>query len=301
MLRSLIIMVALSFASTEAIAQITSNKPKPAPVPTSTDKDQDDEDTSRPDPVFGEPVTGIEGVEVGGIDIDRSPRVKVTEDESIYVAQRRAFTKKNGFEITPYFVTAMNPKFVGYLGAGLSLAYHVRENFAVEFTTSIPYAFVPFYSALVIDVRQYENLSPQDVDLKQMDYFGALSAQFSAFYGKLEFYDNLLDYDFYVTVGAGLSTTLKTCALAAGNTTTQECTNTTQVPGLGTRRPDEGVDSYKVAGHVGGGFRFFFSEMFGLRVEIRDIVYADRDQETTQPTTDIRNNMLIFMGASILL
>ena len=301
MLRSLIIMVALSFASTEALAQITSNKPKPAPVPTSTDKDQDDEDTSRPDPVFGEPVTGIEGVEVGGIDIDRSPRVKVTEDESIYVAQRRAFTKKNGFEITPYFVTAMNPKFVGYLGAGLSLAYHVRENFAVEFTTSIPYAFVPFYSALVIDVRQYENLSPQDVDLKQMDYFGALSAQFSAFYGKLEFYDNLLDYDFYVTVGAGLSTTLKTCALAAGNTTTQECTNTTQVPGLGTRRPDEGVDSYKVAGHVGGGFRFFFSEMFGLRVEIRDIVYADRDQETTQPTTDIRNNMLIFMGASILL
>jgi outer membrane beta-barrel protein len=301
MLRSLIIMVALSFASTEALAQITSNKPKPAPVPTSTDKDQDDEDTSRPDPVFGEPVTGIEGVEVGGIDIDRSPRVKVTEDESIHVAQRRAFTKKNGFEITPYFVTAMNPKFVGYLGAGLSLAYHVRENFAVEFTTSIPYAFVPFYSALVIDVRQYENLSPQDVDLKQMDYFGALSAQFSAFYGKLEFYDNLLDYDFYVTVGAGLSTTLKTCALAAGNTTTQECTNTTQVPGLGTRRPDEGVDSYKVAGHVGGGFRFFFSEMFGLRVEIRDIVYADRDQETTQPTTDIRNNMLIFMGASILL
>lgn len=301
MLRSLIIMVALSFVSTEALAQITSNKPKPAPVPTSTDSEQEDEETSRPDPVFGEPVTGIEGVEVGGIDIDRSPRVKVTEDESIYVAQRRAFTKKNGFEITPYFVTALNPKFVGYLGAGLSLAYHIRENFAVELTSSIPYAFVPFYSALVIDVRQYENLSPQDVDLKQMDYFGALSAQFSAFYGKLEFYDNLLDYDFYVTVGAGLSTTLKTCALAAGNQTTQECTNTTQVPGLGTRRPDEGIDSYKIAGHVGGGFRFFFSEMFGLRVEIRDIVYADRDQETTQATTDIRNNMLIFMGASILL
>ena len=301
MLRPLIVLMALTFASSEALAQITSNKPKPAPVPTSTEKDDDKETDSPADPVFGEPVTGIDGVEVGGIDIDRSPRVKVTEDESIHVAQRRAYTKKNGFEITPYFVTAMNPKFVGYLGAGLSLAYHVRENFAVEFTTSIPYAFIPFYSALVIDVRQYENLSPQDVDLKQMDYFGALSAQFSAFYGKLEFYDNLLDYDFYVTVGAGLSTTLKTCALAAGNTTTQECTNTTQVPGLGTRRPDEGVDSYKIAGHVGGGFRFFFSEMFGLRVEIRDIVYADRDQETTQPTTDIRNNMLIFMGASILL
>ena len=192
MLRPLIVLMALTFASSEALAQITSNKPKPAPVPTSTEKDDDKETDSPADPVFGEPVTGIDGVEVGGIDIDRSPRVKVTEDESIQ-PRSAGLTKKNGFEITPYFVTAMNPKFVGYLGAGLSLAYHVRENFAVEFTTSIPYAFIPFYSALVIDVRQYENLSPQDVDLKQMDYFGALSAQFSAFYGKLEFYDNLLD------------------------------------------------------------------------------------------------------------
>lgn len=300
MLRPLLILVALTFASSQATAQIISNKPKPAPVPTSQEKKTDDTE-DRKEPVFGEPVSGIEGVQVGGIDIDRSPRVKVSEDESIYVAQRRAFTKKNGFEITPYFVTAMNPKFVGYLGAGISLAYHLRENFAVEFTSSIPYTFIPFYSALVIDVRQYENLSPQDVDLKQMDYFGALSAQFSAFYGKMEFYDNLLDYDFYVSVGAGVSTTLKTCSLASGNQPTQECTNTTQVPGLGTRRPDEGVDAYKVAGHIGGGFRFFFSEMFGLRFEIRDIVYADRDDETGVATTDIRNNMLIFMGASILL
>ena len=135
MLRPLFIFVALTFASSEAMAQITSNKPKPAPAPTSTEKKTEDSET-RTEPVFGEPVSGIEGVKVGGIDIDRSPRVKVSEDESIYVAQRRAFTKKNGFEITPYFVTAMNPKFVGYLGAGLSLAYHLRENFAIEFTSS---------------------------------------------------------------------------------------------------------------------------------------------------------------------
>ena len=136
-------------------------------------------------------MTGIDGVEVGGIDIDRSPRVKVTEDESIHVAQRRAYTKKNGFEITPYFVTAMNPKFVGYLGADFRLRI-TRENFAVEFTTSIPYAFIPFYSALVIDVRQYENLSPQDVDLKQMDYFGALMLSS----GKLSFTTTFLTTTF---------------------------------------------------------------------------------------------------------
>ena len=210
-------------------------------------------------------------------------------------------TRRKMALITPYFVTAMNPKFVGYLGAGLSLAYHVRENFAVEFTTSIPYAFIPFYSALVIDVRQYENLSPQDVDLKQMDYFGALSAQFSAFYGKLEFYDNLLDYDFYVTVGAGLSTTLKTCALAAGNTTTQECTNTTQVPGLGTRRPDRASTPTKLPAMLAAASASSSRRCSDFESRFATLSTLTGIKKLTQPTTDIRNNMLIFMGASILL
>ena len=37
----------------------------------------------------------------------------------------------------PIFITALNPKFVGYFGGGISLAYHIQENLAVELMSSI--------------------------------------------------------------------------------------------------------------------------------------------------------------------
>ena len=146
-----------------------------------------------------------------GLDDAPKTRALVAEDESIYVVQKRAYSKKGKFEITPFIFTAMNPKFVGYVGGGFSLAYHLRENFSIELSTSIPYAIAPFYSALVYEVYTYETLTPEEVDLKQMTYFGALSAQFSALYGKFELYGILLDYDLYLTAGFGLTTTVEPC------------------------------------------------------------------------------------------
>jgi hypothetical protein len=134
-------------------------------------------------------------------------RTVVWGDESIYVVQQRAYSKKGRFELTPFFLTGLNPKFVGYLGGGLSAAYHLRENFTIEVALSLPkIGMVPFYSALVYEVYQYEGLTPEEVDLKQMSYFGAVSAQYSALYGKFDIYSILLDYDLYLTAGMGLST-----------------------------------------------------------------------------------------------
>ena len=47
--------------------------------------------------------------------------------------------------------------------------------------------------------------------------------------------------------------------------------------------------------------RVFFSDRLGLRVEVRDIVYPDRATVAGDVTTDIRNNVLLFLGASVLL
>lgn len=243
-------------------------------------------------------------------------RTLVAEDESIYVVQRRAYSKKGRLEITPFVFTAMNPKFVGYVGGGVSLAYHLRENFSIEFSTSIPYAIAPFYSALVYEVYIYETLTPEEVDLKQMQYFGALSAQFSALYGKFELYGVLLDYDLYLTAGLGLTTTVEPCIPNQG-----ECgerigaqpvlreDGTTEFSGglgFGLQSPEAGSDALKLSGHLGGGIRMFFTERLGVRLEIRDVVYADRKVGSTQSTsqsvtTDIRNTILLFIGATVLL
>lgn len=243
-------------------------------------------------------------------------RALVAADESIYVVQKRAYSKKGKFEITPFVFTAMNPKFVGYIGGGFSFAYHLRENFSIELATSIPYAIAPFYSALVYEVYTYETLTPEEVDLKQMQYFGALSAQFSALYGKFELYGVLLDYDIYLTAGLGLTTTVEPCVPNTGECgerigaqpVEREDGNIEYSGGLGfgLQAPEAGGDGLKLSGHLGGGIRMFFTERLGVRIEIRDVVYADRKVGSTQSTaqgvtTDIRNTILLFLGATVLL
>ena len=76
--------------------------------------------------------------------------------------------------------------------------------------------------------------------------------------------------------------------------------------GFGLQSLEAGSDALKLSGHLGGGIRMFFTERLGVRVEIRDIVYADRKVGSTQSTaqgvtTDIRNTIFVFLGATVLL
>lgn len=218
-------------------------------------------------------------------------------DESVYVVQRRAYSKKGMVELTPMLYTSLNNKFVGHAGPGVSLAYHMRENLAVELTSSLPYTMYAFYSGMVFELYDKETLTPEVVDLKQMRYFGALSLQFSALYGKFEFYDHLLDYDFYATAGFGLTTTVETCAPPGQG----GCGEDDFEIGRGLRAPEMASDRYKFSGNLGGGLRVFFADWIGLRVEVRDIVYSDKAAEANLVTTDIRNNVLLMLGVSFLI
>jgi outer membrane beta-barrel protein len=272
-------------------------------------------------PAGSQPIEESEAIEAAAGDDGRAAPITATrdlgapankvrepgDDESVYVVQKRAYSKSGRFEITPIFMTAVNPKFVGYMGAAIAFAYHIQENLSIEFLTSI-YQY-SFYSDLVFEVWRYEDLTPEEVDLKQMLYFNALSLQFSALYGKLEFYGYLVDYDFYVTGGIGYALTREPCfpvtaeEAAAGDTSCSEVVDV----GRGLRFPDRGLDAHKLAGNLGLGMRVFFHEMIGARVEFRDIVYSDRKVETVQSasigqtTTDIRNTMMIILGLSIML
>jgi len=221
-------------------------------------------------------------------------RAQMAPDESIYVVQERVYTKRGKIEIEPHFFTKVNPKFVGYLGLGISAAYHIRENFAVEVLTSVPYAMQPFYSDLVFEVFEYESLTPEDVDMKLMTYFNAVSVQFSALYGKASFYRWLIDYDLYVNAGVGAAKLDTTCTPSTA--LEQRDCSTVFDAGRGRKEPSVWTDRWKLTGNVGLGSRFFFSDMFGLRLELRDIVYSDRDTSFNEITTDIRDNMMFFLG-----
>ncbi len=228
------------------------------------------------------------------------PPAAPSADESIYVVQKRAYSKSGRLELSALPYLSVNNKFVGYAGLGLSAAYHVRENFAVAVTTSIPKVMLPFYSGLVYEVRAID-LTPEVVDLKQMRYFGSIDLQYSALYGKLDFYDWLIDYDFYATAGTGIVTTVEVCVPPNENGGDPDCSDEVPDIGYGQKTPEDGADARKIAGNLGGGMRVFFSDAFGLRLEVRDIVYADRAADQGQVVTDIRNTILVFLGLSLLI
>lgn len=219
-------------------------------------------------------------------------------DESIYVVQRRTYSKKKKFEVTPLVFTSVNNKFVGHAGLAVSAAYHLRENLTVEVLTSlpVPFLFKGFYSGMVYELFDQESQEPEEVDLKRMDYMGALSLQFSALYGKFDVYGQLVDYDFYASVGFGMTSTRERCSpLDDGGCEAEPGRDDT-----GTRSPADISDRWRPSGHLGAGLRLFFRDWIGLRVEGRNVVYSDR-ASLGGVSTDIRNHVLIFTGVSFLL
>lgn len=222
------------------------------------------------------------------------------DDESVYVVQERASSKRGHFEITPMFTVAVDPKFVGHVGGGISLAYHIHENLAVEMVHAVQHAF---YTDMVHHLWRYEDLVPEDVDLKQIVYFSALSLQFSALYGKLDFYGWLVDYDVFISGGLGYALMRRPCP---ADPWLQNC-GARDIARIHTGNRGRTLDTHKLTGNLGLGFRMFFHDLIGLRLELRDIVFADRSIETLQAgvigqtTTDIRNTLMLFVGASLML
>jgi len=224
-----------------------------------------------------------------------SPLMAAEEDESIYVVQRRTYSKRGKFEITPTFLSSVSNKFVGFLGPALGVAYHVRENLAI----GAMYAFYNYnyYSGLVYEVYKYEDLIPENVDLKQLRQFAMLNVQWSALYGKLRLIPGVLgDFDVYISAGLGFADTREPCM-----SNQQGCESLGDDLGFGIHKPDKAGDRFKLTGNFGIGFRVFFADWLGIKIEVQDISYGDKVDSQGETTSDIRNNFTVFVGASFLL
>ncbi|MEM6533068.1 MAG: outer membrane beta-barrel domain-containing protein [Myxococcota bacterium] len=240
---------------------------------------------------------------VNAVAAEESKQKRLTrgEDESVYVVQRRSYSKRGKFELTPMLFQRLNFKFSNYTGVALSAGYHFRENLAFEVITSVPLPllFNSSYSNLATELFDQETLEPEAVDLKQLNYFLGAGLNFSALYGKFDIYGELLDYDFYVVAGFGVTQTRERCTPAPGD---EECEAFQDRVDLGTRPPLDSSDEYRLSGHLGGGLRLFFRDWIGLRVEVRDVVYADRAEDPLRGvTTEVANNVFLMAGASFLL
>lgn len=222
------------------------------------------------------------------------------KDESIYVVQERAYSKRGKFEITPIFMAKINTKYTGNIGGALSLAYHLRENFALELAGGLGHNY---YSNTIEEIYRFEDLTPQMADLKQMKWFTTLGFQWSPFYGKLRLVPGHLgDFDFYVGAGMGIAETKEPCGTSSGDGTCKLIDeNNPNRFGFGLRAPTLTSDRFKLAGNFSVGIRIFFKEWLGVRLELRDIVYADKVDNNGETTSNITNNLAVFLGLSFLL
>jgi outer membrane beta-barrel protein len=59
-----------------------------------------------------------------------------------------------------------------------------------------------------------------------------------------------------------------------------------------------GATEFTVGGNVGVGFRFFFNEWLTLRLEIRDVMYWEKNGRDTS-TGSFRNQLMAEFGFSM--
>lgn len=236
-------------------------------------------------------------------------------DESIYVAQKRAYSKRGHFELTPMFAATINNRYTSGLAGMLAATYHIRENLGVELIGG--YVASGFTEATT-EIRDRQQLEGPAAERKWMEYFFGVDVQFAPVYGKLRLIPGILgDFDIYLAVGFGLVGTRSPCAV--GKEYTQDgrglVENGLDVQGLSgicSTNPANATlpADMRFAGNFGGGFRIFFTNWLGVRLELRDIVYSElvnvlKPTASGQPvqdiTTFIRHNLFFVFGVSFLI
>ena len=238
---------------------------------------------------------------------DDFPRL-ADDEETIYTVQRKAFLIQNKIELTVMGSASFTDRFVPSFGPALSVSYHVRENFGLELFGA--YLF-PNESGLT-DELGAEKLRPEVAKLTQMLWAVGLGAQWSPVYGKLELFGaSLGNFGFYLAGGAGLGQTRVQCLR-------QEIALDPNQFGPGQlcgpfENPDDPnpivyePNRLQFMASFAGGFRFYFSQLIGLKVEVRDWIFPTRvyvpDSSAgvqDRYTDTIRNNVFIQVGVSFL-
>jgi outer membrane beta-barrel protein len=236
------------------------------------------------------------------------PRI-ADEEETIYAVQQKAYLINQKFEITPMGGIAFTDRFVLTIAVGGSLGYHIAENFALELSGA--YMF-PDESALTTEILEEGKLTPEIAKLTQLLWNVNLGFQWSPVYGKLQIFGlSLGTFQFYLGAGGGVGQSRVQCTPGM-NLDPNRGFNPDVCPMIENVTTDEVQFVYEPAtlrfvGHLSGGFRFFFNEFIGLKIEVKDLLFVSRvfrpdTTEATQRFTDaVRNNIFLQLGISFLL
>ncbi len=212
------------------------------------------------------------------------------QNERIDVMQRREDSVRGRMEASLSFGLSLDDVFTRHLATALSFAYHPNEIFAVEavwMSSKLPFfqgarddgiRWGHLYTGAWEEVHRDTQLNLANADLSMISNYLGINAQWSPIYGKWTLFGRLLGHaDFYFLAGFGAAST--------------EYQNTQR------RWLDTGT---RLMANLGAGLRIFLSRMLALRLELKDLSFAARVEESTGVETKIRNVLFLTLGVSFL-
>lgn len=179
----------------------------------------------------------------------------------IYAVQQQFVIKAHRFEIMPYFETTLNDQFVSHDAPGLALNYYITQVLAIGLNGNW-YGGLNAQSDFNFENRRSANI---DVPLNNYQLSGDLNFTYVPMYGKFAgFGDFIFHYDVYVDGGVGL---IRTEPIAVID-------------------PDNRKFTWNnlVNFDVGIGFRIFFTRWLAATLEVRDLIFFDKIENTKVAT-----------------
>lgn len=186
--------------------------------------------------------------------------------QRIHVIEKRPFTEQGRWELSLFGPVQVNAKFTEHFGVATEVAYHLRENLAVQLgAVWFPLAQQSGLTEQLVIQAHQEPLAANALLLQGAAMAGL---ELMPVYGKLNIFDGkILRVGFYLNAGLGVAKTR--LQLAQANTVNSQ--GQTVPTDSGRTFGDAGI---RPMAALGAGFRVFLGERITLRLELRDLVYS---------------------------
>jgi outer membrane beta-barrel protein len=185
-----------------------------------------------------------------------SAPVNDADVQRIHVVEQRPFTEANRWELTLSAPVQVNPKFTIHAGLTAELAYHLRENLALQL--GLIWFPIAYQSTLSEELLTKADEAPLTAEAFLLQGAAIAGLELMPIYGKLNVFDGkILRLGFYINAGLGL-----------GKTELQ------LRPSTDTFGRSYGDTGFRPVAALGGGFRVFVTEQVTVRLELRDFAYS---------------------------
>jgi outer membrane beta-barrel protein len=176
--------------------------------------------------------------------------------ERVHVVEKRPFTESGRTELSLFAPVQVNSRFTRHAGISAELAYHLRENLAVQ--ASVTWFPLAVQSGLTEDLANKVGQAPIASDALLLQGDALLGVELMPIYGKLDIFDGkILKLGIYLNAGLGAAKTrlqLRSSDSVGGRSF--------------------GDTGFRPAAGLGGGFRVFVNDRFTVRLELRDRLYS---------------------------